>query len=65
MTGVKIELLVEFAVILLAPIIHTFYLWKYKKVEKKELVKNIKIFAGLYVLLGLVGIILFPNLKIN
>ena len=59
MAGVKIELLVEFAVILLAPIIHTFYLWKYKKVEKKELVKNIKIFSGLYILLGLVGLILF------
>ena len=57
-TGVKIELLVEFAVILLAPIIHTFYLWKYKKVEKKELVKNIKIFTGLYVLLGFVGALL-------
>ncbi len=36
MTGVKIELLVEFAVILLAPIIHTYYLWKYKKVDKKS-----------------------------
>jgi len=58
MTGVKIELLVEFAVILVAPIIHTFYLWKYKKVEKKELVKNIKIFTGLYVLLGFVGALL-------
>jgi uncharacterized membrane protein len=57
MTGVKIELLVEFAVILLAPIIHTYYLWKYKRVEKKGLIKNIKIFAGLYVLLGLVGIL--------
>lgn len=58
MTGVRVELLVEFAVILLAPIIHTFYLWKYKKVEKKELVKNIKIFTGLYVLLGFVGALL-------
>jgi hypothetical protein len=58
MTGVKIELLVEFAVILVAPIIHTFYLWKYKRVEKKELVKNIKIFTGLYVLLGFVGALL-------
>jgi len=65
MTGLKIELLIEFAVILLAPIIHTYYLWKYKNVERKVLIKNIKIFAGLYVLLGLVGIILFPNLKIN
>ena len=58
MTGIKIELLAEFAVILLAPIIHTYYLWKYKKVEKKELVKNIKIFTGLYVLLGFVGALL-------
>jgi len=58
MTGVKIEILVEFAVILLAPIIHTYYLWKYKKVEKKELIKNIKIFTGLYLLLGLVSVIL-------
>ena len=58
MTGVKIELLAEFAVILLAPIIHTFYLWKYKRVEKKELIKVAKIFAVLYVLLRLVGILL-------
>ncbi len=58
MTGVKIELIIEFGVILLAPIIHIFYLWKYKKVEKKELVKNIKIFTGLYVLLGFVGALL-------
>jgi hypothetical protein len=58
MTGVRIELLIEFGVILLAPIIHTFYLWKYKKVEKKELVKNIKIFTGLYVFLGIIGMFL-------
>ena len=58
MTGIKIELLAEFAVILLAPIIHTYYLWKYKKVEKKELVRNIKIFAILYALLGFSGLLL-------
>jgi hypothetical protein len=56
MTGVKIELLIEFGVILLAPIIHTFYLWKYKKVDKKILKQNIKIFAGLYLVFGLVGL---------
>jgi len=56
MTGVKIELLIEFAVILLAPIIHTFYLWKYKKVNKQILKQNIKIFAGLYLVFGLVGL---------
>jgi len=53
-----IELLVEFAVILLAPIIHTYYLWKYKKVDKKELIKYIKIFSGFYVLFGFVGVLL-------
>jgi uncharacterized membrane protein len=61
MTGVKIELLVEFAVILLAPIIHAYYLWKYKKVEKKDLIKNVKIFGGLYAVLGLVVFILIIN----
>ena len=58
MTGVKIELLIEFGVILLAPIIHTFYLWKYKKIDKQILKQNIKIFAGLYLVLGLIGFIL-------
>jgi len=61
MTGLKIELLIEFAVILLAPIIHTYYLWEYKNVERKVLIKNIKIFAVLYILLGLVGILLITK----
>jgi len=56
MTGVKIELLIEFGVILLAPIIHTVYLWKYKKVDKQILKQNIGIFAGLYLVFGLVGL---------
>jgi hypothetical protein len=58
MTGVKIELLIEFGVILLAPIIHTLYLWKYKKVDKQILKQNIKIFTGLYLVFGLVGLLL-------
>ena len=58
MTGVKIELLIEFGVILLAPIIHTFYLWKYKNADKQVLKQNIKIFAGLFLVLGLIGFIL-------
>ena len=61
MTGVKIELLIEFGVILLAPIIHTYYLWKYKNVEKRELIKNVKIFSILYVLLGFVGLLFLLN----
>jgi hypothetical protein len=58
MTGVKIELLIEFGVILLAPIIHTFYLWKYKKVDKQILKQNIRIFAGLYLVLGFIVLFL-------
>ena len=58
MTGVKIELLIEFGVILLAPIIHTFYLWKYKKVDKQILKQNIKIFAGLYLALSFIVLFL-------
>jgi hypothetical protein len=56
MTGVKIELFIEFGVILLAPIIHTFYLWKYKNADNQVLKQNIKIFAGLYLVLGLIGL---------
>ena len=58
MTGVKIELLIEFGVILLAPIIHTFYLWKYKKVDKQILHQNIKIFAGFYLFFGFIALLL-------
>jgi uncharacterized protein (UPF0333 family) len=57
MTGIKIELLVVFAVILLAPIIHTYYLWICKKEDKKELINKAKTFAILYVVLGLFGIL--------
>jgi hypothetical protein len=58
MTGFKIELLIEFGVILLAPIIHTFYLWKYKNADNQVLKQNIKIFAGLYLVWGLIGFML-------
>jgi Sec-independent protein secretion pathway component TatC len=58
MTGVKIELLIEFGVILLAPIIHTFYLWKYKKVDEQILKQNIRIFAGLYLVLGAITLLI-------
>ena len=58
MTGVKIELLIEFVVILLAPMIHTYYLWKYKKVGRQELVRNLKLFIPFYLLFG-IGVILF------
>jgi uncharacterized membrane protein len=61
MTGVKIELLIEFAVILLAPMIHTYYLWKYKKVGNQELVRNLKLFIPFYLLFGIGVILLIIN----
>jgi len=56
-TGEHIELIVEFSVILLAPIIHTYYLWRVKKVDTTVIHQNIKIFSFLYALVS-VGIIL-------
>jgi uncharacterized membrane protein len=61
MTGVKIELLIEFVVILLAPMIHTYYLWKYKKVGNQELVRNLKLFIPFYLLFGIGVILLIMN----
>ena len=59
MTGERIELLIEFGVILLSPIIHTYYLWRVKKVDASVILQNIKVFAVLYVLLAVGGILLF------
>ena len=67
MTGEHIELIVEFSVILLVPIIHTYYLWKVKKVESAVIQQNIKVFSFLYVLFGM-GIVLLlttPNAQAN
>ena len=58
MTGVKIELLIEFGVILLAPIIHTFYLWKYKNADKQVLKQNIRIFGVFYVIFFVIALFL-------
>jgi len=57
-TGQKLELILEFSVILISPIVYHYYLWKYKKVDKKELIKNIKVFFFLYAILGLVASVL-------
>ena len=59
MTGERIELLIEFGVILLSPVVHTYYLWKVKKVDASVIRQNIKVFAFLYVLLAVGGILLF------
>jgi hypothetical protein len=56
MIGEYGELIVEFSVILLSPILHNYYLWKIKKVDFTEIKKNIKIFSLMYALIGLVGL---------
>lgn len=56
MIGEYSELIVEFSVILLSPILHNYYLWKIKKVDFTEIKKNIKIFSLMYALIGLVGL---------
>lgn len=61
MTGEYIELVVEFSVILLSPILHNYYLWKVKKVDVIEIKKNIKIFSFLYGLIALVGLFIILN----
>ena len=61
MTGEHIELIVEFSVILLAPIIHNYYLWKVKKVDSNIIHQNIKIFSFFYLLIAIVGLIVFTT----
>ena len=59
MNIIHLELFLEFAVILLAPAIHTYYLWKVKKVDASVIRQNEKIFSFFYVLLGVTAIVLF------
>ena len=58
MSGINLELFLEFAVILLAPAIHTYYLWKVKKVDASIVRQNVKIFSFFYVVLGATAIAL-------
>ncbi len=52
MNIIHFELILEFAVILLAPAIHTYYLWKVKKVDTSVIRQNVKIFSFFYLVLG-------------
>ena len=56
MTGVMLELVVEFGVILISPIVFHFYLWKYKKLAPAVILKDYKIYACLYGLILIAGI---------
>lgn len=59
MTGVKLELIFEFGVILIAPIIYHLYLLKYKKVAREIVFKDVKIYLFLYALIAAVGLFAF------
>ena len=61
MTGQKIELILEFSVILLSSIVYHYYLWKYKKVELNVILKNVKVYVFLYGLIGAGGLMLLLN----
>ena len=65
MTGEHIELIVEFSVILLAPIIHNYYLWKVKKVDSSVIQQNIKIFSFFYVLISIGIALLLTTPKVH
>ena len=56
MTGVMLELVIEFGVILISPIVFHFYLWKYKKLAPAVILKDFKIYACLYGLILITGI---------
>ena len=59
MTGEAIELIIEFSVILISPVIYHLYLLKYKKLPKEVVFKDIKIYLILYGLIAIAGALLF------
>jgi hypothetical protein len=65
MTVEHIELIIEFSVILLAPIIHNYYLWKVKKVDASVIQQNIKIFSFFYVLIAIGVALLLTTPKVH
>jgi hypothetical protein len=56
MTGVMLELVIEFGVILISPIVFHYYLWRYKKIAPAVILKDFKIYACLYGLILITGI---------
>ena len=52
MDPVKVELLIEFAVVLCAPPLYQYYLWRRGMVKRQDIIRTAKIFAPLYVLIG-------------
>ena len=56
MTGEKIELILEFGVILISPIIYHLYLLIYKKIAREIVFKDLKIYLVLYGLIAITGV---------
>jgi len=59
------KLIVESSVILLAPIIHNYYLWKVKKVDSSVIQQNIKIFSFFYFLIAIGIALLLTTPKVH
>jgi hypothetical protein len=59
MTGEKLELIIEFSVILIAPIVYHLYLLKYKKIAREIVFKDIKIYLFLYALIAMTSLLIF------
>lgn len=59
MTGQKLELIIEFGVILISPIVYHLYLLKYKKIAREIVFKDIKIYLFLYALIAMTSLLLF------
>jgi len=50
MDAVQIELVIELVIVLLAPPLYQYYLWRQGKTTPAQLRKTMKIFAPLYLL---------------
>ena len=58
MTGEKLELIFEFGVILISPVIYHIYLLKYKKIPRDIVFEHIKIYLFLYGLIVITSLLL-------
>jgi hypothetical protein len=50
MDAVQIELVIELTIVLLAPPLYQFYLWRKGKTTPAQLRRTLKVFAPLYLL---------------
>lgn len=61
MDTVQLELAIELAVVLLAPPLYQYYLWRRGKTTPAQLRKTLKVFAPLYLLvLGAMALAFSP-----